>query len=117
MKVIIIFRSMESVYFTWAKSVPSTSPKPHWIQFNIKSADFQWSAPVGLSGQSRDSFPLQIRGPNGKLFPIMVDLSPCDNATVLTIHGKWSIYRVSQLKCTSCCIFFYFFKLEIACAT
>ncbi|KAI5694172.1 hypothetical protein M8J75_011905 [Diaphorina citri] len=80
--------SMECVYFSWFKSPSPNTSRQHWLEFNIKSADFQWSSPLALNAETKGQHPLYVRGPNGKLFPIVVEVGDCDNAKVVTIHGN-----------------------------
>ncbi|XP_026684202.1 uncharacterized protein LOC103515817 [Diaphorina citri] len=79
---------MECVYFSWFKSPSPNTSRQHWLEFNIKSADFQWSSPLALNSETKGQHPLYVRGPNGKLFPIVVEVGDCDNSKVVPIHGN-----------------------------
>ncbi|KAL1449653.1 hypothetical protein WDU94_002138, partial [Cyamophila willieti] len=88
--------SMECIYFSWPRSynnpIKSTTQQQqqrhHWLEFNIKSVDFQWSSPLPLNLQTRGDHALVIQGPNERQFPVTVRVDEVENSLVLTIHGN-----------------------------
>uniref|UniRef100_A0A8D8SCP9 Vacuolar protein sorting-associated protein 13B n=1 Tax=Cacopsylla melanoneura TaxID=428564 RepID=A0A8D8SCP9_9HEMI len=94
-KLVSSVYSMECIYFSWPRSYNSptrpttvTTVRHHWLEFNIKSVDFQWSSPLPLNLQTRGDHFLTIQGPDERQFPVNVRVDEVDNSLILTIHGN-----------------------------